>query len=60
MLSGLFRQFGMRMSKMDPKGAARVIESLKSYLANYDSYKGGELPSIETYTEYRILNVGFW
>jgi hypothetical protein len=48
------------MSKLDPKGTPRVIDALKSYLANYDSQKGGELPNIAEYTEYRILNVGFW
>jgi hypothetical protein len=56
----LFKDFASRMSEIDPKGTPRVIGSLKSYLANYDSEKGGELPRIEDYTEYRILNVGFW
>ncbi|CAI6072571.1 unnamed protein product [Clonostachys chloroleuca] len=59
-IAGLFKQFGDRMSKLDPKGTPRVIDALKSYLANYDSQKGGELPNIAEYTEYRILNVGFW
>lgn len=48
------------MSELDPKGTPRVIGSLKSYLSNYDSHKGGDLPNIKQYTEYRILNVGFW
>ena len=59
-IADAFKTFASRMSKLDPKGTPRVIESLKSYLVNYDSHKAGELPSIKEYTEYRILNVGFW
>jgi hypothetical protein len=58
-LMGLFQNFAQRLMRMDNKGASRVIDSLKSYLQNYDSKKG-EFQSIEEYTEYRIINVGFW
>ncbi|KAI1461775.1 terpenoid synthase [Annulohypoxylon moriforme] len=57
-MASLFKDFGQRVAKMDEKGAPRVIDSLKSYLDNYDSQKN-PLVTIEEYTEFRRLNVGF-
>ncbi|KAF1959362.1 terpenoid synthase, partial [Byssothecium circinans] len=55
----LFHDFAERLVRMDNEGADRVIESLKSYLQNYDSKKG-TFTTIDEYTEFRIVNVGFW
>ncbi|KAI1390398.1 terpenoid synthase [Hypoxylon trugodes] len=57
-VSTLFNRFGERLIKMDRKGAPRVIDSLKSYLDNYDSRKT-PFATIGEYTEYRRVNVGF-
>lgn len=57
-MASLFKDFGQRVAKMDKEGAPRVIDSLKSYLDNYDSQKN-PLATIEEYTEFRRLNVGF-
>ncbi|KAI8624045.1 terpenoid synthase [Xylariaceae sp. FL1651] len=58
MIANLFRDFGTRLNNMDKQGAPRVLASLKAYLDNYDSQKG-PFNTIQKYTEYRILNVGF-
>ncbi|KAI1098217.1 terpenoid synthase [Jackrogersella minutella] len=57
-IASLFKDFGERVSKMDEEGSPRVISSLKSYLDNYDSQKT-PFTTIEEYTEFRRLNVGF-
>lgn len=57
---GLFHEFAERLVRMDKEGASRVIDSMKSYLVNYDSKKKDCLPKIDEYTEFRIVNVGFW
>ncbi|KAF2636154.1 terpenoid synthase [Massarina eburnea CBS 473.64] len=59
LIMGLFHGFAERLVRMDEEGAARVIDSLKSYLQNYDSKKGA-FPDIDQYAEFRIVNVGFW
>lgn len=55
----LFHKFAERLVNLDEEGAPRVIDSLKAYLQNYDSQKGS-FPEIDEYTEFRIVNVGFW
>ncbi|KAI8949500.1 terpenoid synthase [Xylaria longipes] len=57
-IANLFKNFGTRLNQMDSKGAPRVLGSLKSYLDNYDSQKT-PFNTIQKYTEYRILNVGY-
>lgn len=59
LIMGLFHEFADRLVRMDEEGAHRVIDALKSYLKNYDCKKGA-FTTIEEYTEFRILNVGFW
>lgn len=59
LIMGLFHDFSERLIRMDEEGASRVIDSLKSYLKDYDAKKGA-FPAIEEYTEFRIINVGFW
>ncbi|KAJ4297447.1 hypothetical protein N0V90_005338 [Kalmusia sp. IMI 367209] len=59
LIMGLFHEFAERLVCMDKEGASRVIDALKSYLKDYDSKKSS-LPGIEEYTEFRIINVGFW
>ncbi|KAI2631674.1 terpenoid synthase [Xylaria nigripes] len=58
MIATLFKDFGARLNQMDKQGAHRVLASLKSYLDNYDSQKT-PFNTIQRYTEYRILNVGY-
>ncbi|KAF2688339.1 terpenoid synthase [Lentithecium fluviatile CBS 122367] len=58
-IMGLFHEFSERLVRMDKEGASRVIDSLKSYLQDYDSKKGAFL-DINEYTEFRVVNVGFW
>lgn len=58
MIATLFKDFGTRLNQMDKQGAPRVLASLKSYLDNYDSQKT-PFNTIQKYTEYRILNVGY-
>ncbi|KAI1201898.1 terpenoid synthase [Nemania serpens] len=58
MIATLFQDFGTRLNQMDKHGAPRVLASLKSYLDNYDSQKT-PFNTIQKYTEYRILNVGY-
>ncbi|KAI0104059.1 terpenoid synthase [Hypoxylon sp. NC0597] len=57
-IASLFKDFGERITRMDKDGAPRVIGSLKSYLDNYDSQKT-PFDTIEEYTEFRRVNVGF-
>ncbi|KAI0842735.1 terpenoid synthase [Hypoxylon sp. FL0890] len=57
-IASLFKDFGERITRMDKEGAPRVIGSLKSYLDNYDSQKT-PFDTIEEYTEFRRVNVGF-
>jgi hypothetical protein len=57
-IATLFKDFGARLNKMDERGAPRVLASLKAYLDNYDSQKT-PFNTIQKYTEYRILNVGY-
>ncbi|KAF2786248.1 hypothetical protein K505DRAFT_343967 [Melanomma pulvis-pyrius CBS 109.77] len=59
LIMDLFHEFSERLVRMDEEGASRVIDSLKSFLQDYDSKKGA-FPVIEEYTEFRIINVGFW
>lgn len=58
MIATLFKDFGARLNQMDKQGAPRVLASLKTYLDNYDSQKT-PFNTIQKYTEYRILNVGY-
>jgi hypothetical protein len=58
-IMGLFHGFAERLTRMDEDGASRVIDALKLYLKNYDSKKG-TFQAIQEYTEFRIVNVGFW
>ncbi len=58
LIASLFKDFGTRLSHMDKRGAPRVLASLKAYLDNYDSQKT-PFDTIQKYTEYRILNVGY-
>ncbi|TGJ82847.1 hypothetical protein E0Z10_g5919 [Xylaria hypoxylon] len=58
MIATLFKDFGARLNHMDKQGAPRVLASLKTYLDNYDSQKT-PFNTIQKYTEYRILNVGY-
>ncbi|KAI0432916.1 terpenoid synthase [Xylaria sp. FL1042] len=58
MIASLFKDFGERLNQMDKRGAPRVLASLKAYLDNYDSQKT-PFTTIQKYTEYRILNVGY-
>ncbi|OTA55423.1 terpenoid synthase [Hypoxylon sp. EC38] len=57
-IASLFKDFGERISRMDKDGASRVIGSLRTYLDNYDSQKT-PFDTIEEYTEFRRVNVGF-
>ncbi|KAI1120251.1 terpenoid synthase [Nemania abortiva] len=57
-VASLFKDFGSRLSQMDKHGAPRVLASLKAYLDNYDSQKT-PFDTIQKYTEYRIMNVGY-
>ncbi|KAI0974822.1 terpenoid synthase [Xylaria arbuscula] len=57
-IASLFKDFGARLNQMDKHGAPRVLASLKAYLDNYDSQKT-PFNTIQKYTEYRILNVGY-
>ncbi|KAI0200612.1 terpenoid synthase [Astrocystis sublimbata] len=57
-VASLFKNFGVRLNQMDSKGAPRVLAALKAYLDNYDSQKT-PFNTIQKYTEYRILNVGY-
>ncbi|KAI0161417.1 terpenoid synthase [Xylariaceae sp. FL1272] len=57
-MATLFKDFSSRLYQMDKQGAPRVLASLKSYLETYDSQKT-PFNTIQKYTEYRILNVGF-
>ncbi|KAJ3516584.1 hypothetical protein NM208_g14825 [Fusarium decemcellulare] len=59
-VTGFFKEFGMRMSEVDAKGVPNVVNSLKDFLASHDNKKSGELPSIENFIESRVLDVGFW
>ncbi|KAI1328612.1 terpenoid synthase [Xylariaceae sp. FL0255] len=54
----LFKDFAIRLEQMDERGAPAVLNALKSYLETYDSQKT-PFNTIQKYTEYRILNVGF-
>ncbi|KAI1366075.1 terpenoid synthase [Xylaria arbuscula] len=58
MIAALFKDFGARLNQMDKHGAPKVLASLKNYLDNYDSQKT-PFTTIQKYTEYRILNVGY-
>ncbi|GAP91004.1 putative geranylgeranyl pyrophosphate synthase [Rosellinia necatrix] len=58
MIATLFKDFGLRLNQMDKQGAPRVLGALKAYLDNYDSQKT-PFDTIQKYTEYRILNVGY-
>ncbi|KAK5631300.1 hypothetical protein RRF57_007014 [Xylaria bambusicola] len=58
MIATLFKDFGARLNQMDKQGAPKVLASLKNYLDNYDSQKT-PFTTIQKYTEYRILNVGY-
>lgn len=58
MISTLFKDFGTRLNQMDKQGAPRLLGALKAYLDNYDSQKT-PFATIQKYTEYRILNVGY-
>ncbi|KAI1179631.1 terpenoid synthase [Nemania sp. FL0916] len=58
MIATLFKDFGTRLNQMDKHGAPKVLGSLKEYLDNYDSQKT-PFDTIQKYTEYRILNVGY-
>ena len=59
MVMEIFQGFAKRLLQMDQEGAARVIDALKSYLETYDSKRDGS-QTIQSYTEFRINNVGFW
>ncbi|KAI1438676.1 terpenoid synthase [Xylaria sp. CBS 124048] len=58
MIATLFENFGARLNQMDKQGAPQVLASLQAYLDNYDSQKT-PFNTIQKYTEYRILNVGY-
>jgi hypothetical protein len=58
LIADLFKDFGSRLKHMDKQGAPHVLASLKSYLDSYDS-QTTPFSTIQKYTEYRILNVGF-
>jgi hypothetical protein len=58
MIATLFKDFGTRLNQMDKRGAPRLLGALKAYLDNYDSEKT-PFATIQRYTEYRILNVGY-
>jgi hypothetical protein len=57
-VESLFSEFGARLNQMDKRGTPRVLASLKAYLDNYDSQKT-PFTTIQKYTEYRVLNVGY-
>ena len=58
LVASLFNDFGARLKQMDKQGAPHVLAALKTYLDNYDSQKT-PFTTIQKYTEYRILNVGY-